>query len=77
MSTLAVEQRLTELWETPKGVYGWVDHKELVIRYLITAFLFLIVGGVEALIMRLQLMRTRLCSLRRCTTVSSRCMASQ
>ena len=63
MSTLAVEQevteRLTKLWETPKGVYGWfasVDHKELGIRYLVTAFLFLIIGGVEALIMRIQLM---------------------
>jgi cytochrome c oxidase subunit I len=60
MSTAAIEARLTELWETPKTVRGWfatVDHKELGRRYLVTAFLFLLVGGVEALIMRLQLSR--------------------
>jgi len=60
MITVAVEERLTELWETPKSVYGWfatVDHKDLGIRYLITAFLFLLIGGVEALVMRIQLMR--------------------
>src|SRR6185437_2112147 len=50
--------RLTSLWETPKTLYGWlatVDHKELGIRYLVTAFVFLIVCGLEALLMRLQL----------------------
>ena len=38
MSSDAVEQRLTELWETPKSVYGWftsVDHKDLGLRYLV------------------------------------------
>ena len=58
MSTAAIESRLTALWETPKTVKGWfatVDHKELGIRYLVTAFVFLLVGGVEALVMRLQL----------------------
>ena len=60
MSTLAIEQRLTELWERPKTVRGWfatVDHKDLGIRYVVTAFVFLLVGGVEALIMRIQLAR--------------------
>jgi cytochrome c oxidase subunit 1/cytochrome c oxidase subunit I+III len=60
MSTAAIEARLTELWETPKTVRGWfatVDHKELGRRYLVTALLFLIIGGVEALIMRVQLTR--------------------
>ena len=58
MTTLVAKQQLTELWDTPKTLYGWlatVDHKDLGIRYLVTAFIFLIVGGVEALIMRLQL----------------------
>ena len=62
MPETAIESRLTELWETPKTIYGWfatVDHKELGIRYLFTAFLFLIVGGVEALILRLQLFTPR------------------
>ena len=52
------EKRLTEIWETPKTVYGWfstVDHKQIGHRYLATAFIFLIIGGVEALIMRIQL----------------------
>jgi cytochrome c oxidase subunit I len=58
MSTATVEQRLTEIWETPKGLWGWlttVDHKELGKRYIFTAIVVLLVGGVEALIMRLQL----------------------
>jgi len=52
------EAKLHELWETEpglKGLLGTVDHKEIGIRYLVTAFTFLIVGGIEALIMRLQL----------------------
>lgn len=56
--TLPLDQRLTRLWETPKSVYGWfasVDHKDLGIRYLVTAFIFLIIGGVEALLVRIQL----------------------
>jgi len=60
MSTLTVEQRLSQLWETPKGVYGWfasVDHKDLGKRYLATAFVFLLIGGLEALLMRIQLTR--------------------
>ena len=59
--TTAVQQRLQEIWETPKTLYGWfstVDHKEIGHRYLATAFIFLIIGGVEALIMRIQLARS-------------------
>jgi cytochrome c oxidase subunit 1/cytochrome c oxidase subunit I+III len=51
-------ERLQRIWETPHGLRGWistVDHKEIGIRYIVTAFLFLLVGGVEALIIRLQL----------------------
>lgn len=57
MST-AVQQRLTELWETPKTLHGFlgtVDHKELGRRYVVTAMIFLIAGGLEALTIRLQL----------------------
>jgi len=60
MAAAVVEDRLTYLWETPKTVRGWlgtVDHKELGIRYLVTAFIFLLVGGVEALLVRIQLAR--------------------
>lgn len=52
--------RLLEMWETRPGWRGWlstVDHKTIGLRYLVTAFLFLVMGGVEALIMRIQLAR--------------------
>ncbi|MBV9512036.1 MAG: cbb3-type cytochrome c oxidase subunit I, partial [Caulobacteraceae bacterium] len=50
--------RLHGLWETEPGVRGFfatVDHKEIGLRYVVTAFVFLGLGGVEALVMRLQL----------------------
>ena len=40
------------------GWLGWVtttDHKRIGILYLVTTFIFFVVGGVEALLMRLQL----------------------
>ena len=52
------QARLLRLWETGPGIKGFltsVDHKEIGIRYIITAFIFLALGGIEALIMRLQL----------------------
>lgn len=58
MAETAIQDRLTELWETPKTLHGWfatVDHKELGIRYIVTALIFLVVGGIEALIIRIQL----------------------
>jgi cytochrome c oxidase subunit 1/cytochrome c oxidase subunit I+III len=57
-STASIEKRLEKIWETPKTIYGWfstVDHKEIGHRYLATAFIFLILGGLEALVMRIQL----------------------
>ncbi|MEO8813139.1 MAG: cytochrome c oxidase subunit I [Caulobacteraceae bacterium] len=50
--------RLARMWDTRPGPIGWlssVDHKEIGKRYIVTAFAFLILGGVEALVMRLQL----------------------
>jgi len=58
--------RLTTLWETPSTLYGslsTVDHKKLGARYIVTAFAFLIIGGVEALLMRLQLAQSNLAIL--------------
>jgi cytochrome c oxidase subunit I len=52
------EARLRSLWETTPGIKGFfttVDHKEIGIRYIVTAFAFLALGGIEALIIRLQL----------------------
>ena len=51
---------LTAIWRTRPGFIGWlssVDHKEIGKRYIVTAFLFLALGGLEALVMRLQLAR--------------------
>ena len=45
----ALARKLQELWETKPGLFGWistVDHKEIGIRYIVTAFAFLIVGGI-------------------------------
>jgi len=49
---------LRNSWEGAPGLAGWlstVDHKEIGKRYLVTAFLFLIIGGLEAAVMRAQL----------------------
>src|SRR4051794_29721219 len=56
----AIEARLAAIWETQPGLLGWlgtVDHKKIGKRYLATAMMFLLVGGVEAAIIRLQLAR--------------------
>ena len=50
--------RLIALWETPPTLWGWlttIDHKLISRRYLVTAFLFLLAGGLEALLIRYQL----------------------
>ena len=49
-----------QLGRATPGCCGWissVDHKSIGLRYIYTAFFFLIVGGIEALIMRVQLAR--------------------
>lgn len=59
----AVRARLLDIWETAPGLYGWlatVDHKTIGIRYLCTAFFFLLIGGLEALLMRVQLAQPEL-----------------
>ena len=43
-----------------RGALGWittVDHKRIGILYLLTAVVFFVVGGIEALVIRLQLVR--------------------
>jgi heme/copper-type cytochrome/quinol oxidase subunit 1 len=53
-------ERLDELWRSPRTVYGAlasVDHKVIGKRYLATAFVFLLLGGLEAGAMRAQLAR--------------------
>ena len=53
-----LEARLEQTWRRPSGILGWlatVDHKEIGRRYIVTALLFLALGGVLALAMRVQL----------------------
>ena len=59
----AEREKLLGIWETAPGLYGWlatVDHKVIGIRYMCTAFFFLIIGGIEALVMRVQLAQPNL-----------------
>src|SRR5947209_1986732 len=52
--------RLERAWMRPPGILGWlatVDHKEIGRRYIVTALIFLALGGVLSLAMRMQLAR--------------------
>ena len=56
----ALAERLEHIWHTPKSLYGklsTVDHKTIGKRYIATAFVFLILGGLDAGVMRAQLAR--------------------
>ena len=56
----ALDVRLAATWRTRPGFWGalaTVDHKIIGRRYILTAFVFLLLGGVLALLMRWQLAR--------------------
>jgi cytochrome c oxidase subunit 1/cytochrome c oxidase subunit I+III len=56
--TAELEHKLEEMWKSKPGIRRWlstVDHKEIGVMYLVTALAFLVLGGIEALVMRLQL----------------------
>jgi cytochrome c oxidase subunit 1 len=58
LSGAELQARLDLTWRRPPGFIGWlatVDHKEIGRRYMLTALIFLVLGGVLALLMRLQL----------------------
>jgi cytochrome c oxidase subunit I+III len=49
---------LEEVWRRPPGFIGWLtttNHKDIAIRYIVTAFIFFVLGGLLALAMRIQL----------------------
>ena len=53
---------LEQVWEDTPGLAGFVtsvDHKKLGIRYMVTALTFLLIGGIEALLIRSQLFGPR------------------
>src|SRR6476620_5362630 len=57
-ASTGIGERLRGIWETRPGFWGAlcsVDHKEIGLRYLVTSFVFLLLGGLEAAVIRLQL----------------------
>jgi cytochrome c oxidase subunit 1 len=51
-------EELERTWARPTGIRGWftdTDHKVIAMRYIKTAFVFFLLGGVEAALMRIQL----------------------
>ncbi|MFN7931455.1 MAG: cytochrome c oxidase subunit I [Blastocatellia bacterium] len=54
------QKQLTATWAEPTGLLGWfrcVHHTTIGRRFILTAFVFFLLGGVEAVFMRLQLAR--------------------
>src|SRR5690349_19576768 len=57
----AEHRALLAAWREPRGLIGWlkrVDHRSIGKRYIVTAFVFFMLAGVLALLMRLQLARS-------------------
>jgi cytochrome c oxidase subunit 1/cytochrome c oxidase subunit I+III len=53
-------RRLERIWEEPRGLVGWItttDHKRIGLLYLFTTLVFFAAGGIEALIVRTQLIQ--------------------
>lgn len=49
---------LDRAWRNGRGIFGWLSvttHQAIGMRYIITAFIMLLAGGIEALLMRTQL----------------------
>jgi cytochrome c oxidase subunit 1 len=60
LAPAVLDRQLARSWGTAGGLWGaltTVDHKRIGRRYIVTAFLFLALGGVLAILMRLQLAR--------------------
>jgi cytochrome c oxidase subunit I+III len=56
----AIVAALERTWRPRSGLWGWitsVDHKSIAKRYVATAFLWFLLAGVNAALMRLQLAR--------------------
>ena len=59
-SELHEHQLLEQTWQPPRGFFRWfthVHHQSIGRRFMITAFVFFCLGGILALLMRLQLAR--------------------
>ena len=52
------DSALARTWGRPRGLVGWLsatNHQTIGLRFVLTAFGFLVLGGIEALLMRAQL----------------------
>jgi cytochrome c oxidase subunit I+III len=60
---LQTPQTLADTWRDPpgwRGVVGAIDHKTIARRFIVATFVFFFLGGMLALLMRLQLARPEL-----------------
>ena len=51
-------EELDETWHSPPGLHEWistVDHKRIGMRYFYLGMVFFIIGGVQSLLIRMQL----------------------
>ncbi len=58
MATTAAQHAAPTAAQAPSGIWSWItttDHKRIGILYGVTAFVFFLIGGLEALIIRAQL----------------------
>src|SRR3970282_2065368 len=66
MATVAASPSYTTAGAPRTGIMDWlttVDHKKIGTLYLHTALFFFVVGGVEAILMRYQLMRPNMAAI--------------
>ena len=57
-SDAGAHEQMRRTWAAPEGFTGWfqrIDHKHIGVRYVLTALVFFVLGGLEALAMRIQL----------------------
>jgi cytochrome c oxidase subunit I+III len=52
-----VSDRLVGAWRSPRGIAALsaVNHKNIGLRFIVTGFIFFLIGGLQALLIRLQL----------------------
>ncbi|MGE5537717.1 MAG: cytochrome c oxidase subunit I [Gemmatimonas sp.] len=58
LDDVRLQAALETTWKDAPGLWGWlttIDHKRISRRYIVTAFVFFLLGGIDAFIMRLQL----------------------
>ncbi len=63
MAAIPAIQTLTQTWQRPAGLIGWlsqVNHKAVATRFVVTALIFFVLAGIGALVMRLQLAQPNL-----------------